>query len=157
MVQKPNIQYVQFYTQGSAAQKVEPKAFPSKVFEKPKVHRRKYKRKVVYLDPVALLGILVAGAMLISMMVGVWQLHKARQQAAQMEQYVQQLTAENQRLDQTFESGYDLAEVEEAARAMGMIPQEQADHVEVPVQMPQEEKSPTFWDQVTTFLSGLFA
>ncbi len=159
MVQKPSIQYIQFYTQGSTAQKVTPEAFPSKVFDTPKVRKRKAKskRKVVCLDPFAILGFVVAGAMLISMMAGVYQLHKTRQQAMEMEQYVQRLTAENDRLAKEFESGYDLAEIEKAALAMGMIPQEQATHLEVPMQMPQEEKAPTVWEQITTFLSGLFA
>lgn len=157
MTQKPNIQYIHYYTQGSAAQKVTPEAFPSKVFDTPKTRRRSRSRKVIYLDPVAVLGLVVAGVMLIFMMLGVYKLRQSGQQAVQMEQYVQQLSQEQEQLTQQFEDGYDLQQIEQAARDMGMIPKEQAPHLEVSVEMPQQQVEPTIWEQFTTFLSGLFA
>ena len=61
-------QYVQYYTAGSAARKLAP-VIPLNTPVLPRT-RVQQKRMKIYLDPVALLGTVVAVAMLVSMMVG---------------------------------------------------------------------------------------
>ena len=43
------------------------------------------------------------------------------------------------------------------ASAMGMIPKEQAQHIEITVEVPEMEKEPTAWENFCTFLADLFA
>jgi predicted dehydrogenase len=50
-----------------------------------------------------------------------------------------------------------LEEIEKAALALGMIPQEQAQQIVISVDMPQTEEKIGFWAHTITFLEGLFA
>ena len=156
MAQKKTSRYIQFYTAGSAAQKVE------LVDEREWAPLPEYqlrRRKAIHIDPVAIIGILVAVFLMATMLLGVNQLVNARQEAMQMEEYVAQLQAENHELSQKYAEGYDLSIVEKTALNMGMVPVEQAPQITIQVQMPEVEtvQSVTLWEQITTFLTGLFA
>ena len=157
MVQKKEAsRYIQFYTAGSAARKVE------LVDEREWAPLPEYqlrRRKAIHIDPVAIIGILVAVFLMATMLLGVNQLVNARQEAMQMEEYVAQLQAENHELSQKYAEGYDLSIVEKTALNMGMVPVEQAPQITIQVQMPEVEtvQSVTLWEQITTFLTGLFA
>lgn len=155
MANRPAIQYVQFYTDGSAARKLAPeRSAPKTTLPKP----RRQKRKVVYVDPVAILGIVVAVCMLITMTAGVAQYMAIREETAQMEQYLEQLKLENADLSTQYAAGYDLENVEKTALALGMIPAEQAAHVPLPATVQEPEAQPqTLWERIGTFLTGLFA
>ena len=121
----------------------------------PKLPKKK-RRIIVHVDPVAIAGILMAGIMLILMTVGMVELGRAQTEAAQMEAYVQTLRQENEALQTTFNDGYDAAQVEHMAKALGMVPGEQVQRISIHVPV-QQESNFGFWDNVTTFLSGLFA
>ena len=98
--------------------------------------------------------------MLVMMTVGYFQLTAAQAEAQAMEKYVQSLQSENVQLKDTYTSGYDLAEIEQIARAMGMIPIEEAQQMQISVQLPQvsqESPEPNVWESIVTFLTGLFA
>lgn len=154
MAQLSKVQYVQYYTDGSAAQKLAPRT-PFKTGKLPRAKRQK--RLTVYVDPVAFAGIAVALVMLVLMIVGVAQLRSAQQQTAAMTKYVENLQQENQLLQNTYTSGYDLEEIERTALALGMVPEEQVQHITLPtpeVQLQEEtEGIHRFW----SFLTGLFA
>lgn len=155
MANRPVVQYVQFYTDGSAARKPVYE-FSAPKNPLPKAHRPK--RKVVYVDPVAILGIVVAVSMLIAMAVGVVQYMTIREETVQMEQYLEQLQQENAELSAQYEAGYDLQNVEKTALALGMIPAEQASYVTLPSTVQQTEvQTLTMWERIGTFLTGLFA
>ena len=155
MANRPAIQYVQFYTDGSAARKLAPeRSAPKTTLPKP----RRQKRKVLFVDPVAILGIVVAFCMLITMAVGVAEFVSIREEAAQMEQYLEQLQQENAELSARYAEGYDLKNVEKTALALGMVPAEQAAHVQLPATVPESEpQALTLWERIGTFLAGLFA
>ena len=104
----------------------------------------------------AIAGILMAGIMLILMTVGVVELNRAQTEAAQMEAYVQTLQQENAALQMSFDEGYDIQQVEHMAKALGMVPGEQVQRISIQVPMEQEQNS-GFWNNLTTFLAGLFA
>ena len=149
------VQYIRFDSVGSAARKpvsvssVKKAAFPTP---------RKKKCKVIYIDPVAILGIAVALFMLITMAVGLAEYASVREQTAQMEAYVEQLSVRNEELTQTYESGYDLEAIEKTALALGMVPMDEVESVQIQVTMPEEEpETVTLWEQIGTFLTGLFA
>lgn len=153
MAQNMRVQYVQFYTGGSAARKLDiptPKAAP-------KPRTKKQKRILVHIDPIAILGIMVAAVMLILMAVGFSKLEDTRQEAQQMESYVSSLRRENAALQEQYITGFDPEQVERTALGLGMIPQEQAEHVSIPVSVMKEESQPNAWDSIITFLTGLFA
>ena len=155
MARQPDIQYVSFYTAGSAAMKIQP-AVPAKAVA-PKAKPRKQKRIVLHVDPVALCGIAVAALMLVLMVVGMGQLQAARQETVAMQQYVATLREENAELHSDYEASYDLDEVREMALALGMVPGEQAPNTYISVTENQEVVQLSFWDQVTVFFTTLFS
>ena len=154
MARHTDVQYIRFYTEGSAARKVAPVA-PLKTMKLPKI--KKHKRVTVFLDPMAVAGIAMAVMMAVLMIVGVVRLINARQEMAAMSQYVQTLREENVSLTQEFADGYDIEEIERTATALGMIPKEQAQHITLRLPEFQEPVEPTAWERFTTFLAGLFA
>ena len=154
MARQPDVRYIRLYTDGSAARKIETIA-PVKTAQLPKI--RKQKKIVLWIDPVAVLALAVAAVMMILMVVGVTKLHEAQQQTAAMEQYVQQLQERNETLRTAYAEGYDLEEVERTAHALGMVPTDHVKHVTIQVQTPEAAPKLTLWEQIGTFLAGLFA
>jgi len=149
------VQYVSFYTAGSAAYQLDPAPVHKKKAQLPKLRRRK--RIVVRLDPVAALGVVVCMVMLVMMISGLVQLGEIRAREAKMEAYVQTLQEKNAQLEQTYREGYDLEEIREIALAMGMVPGSQAEHIQVSVNEPITVQEPTPWENFCMFLTGLFA
>ncbi len=150
------VQYVRFTTYGNTARKIiQTPAMPRKaVLPKP---RSKQKRKVIYLDPVAVLSIMVAFCLVLTMTVGIVQFATARREAAQMEEYVARLSSENQELSHQYDSGYDIQQIEKSAKALGMVPRDQVQTVSIQVTPPQQEQTVTLWERIGTFLTSLFA
>ena len=154
MAQKPHIQYVRYYTDGSAARQI---VSVSSAEKTPLPRPRKIKRRNVYIDPVATLGIVVAVCMLVLMAAGIFQFRAAQQETLAMEQYVQRLETENQTLTDTYEARIDLAEVERSALALGMVPKEQAQQITIRLSAPPAEEPMGVWERIGMFLTGLFA
>ena len=156
MAAKVDVQYIRFYTDGSAAKQVMP-LFPEEKKARRARARKQAQRRVIYVDPVAIFSIAVAAALLVCMVVGLASLQQARQQNAQMLSYVQTLEQENERLQQTYAEGYDLQEIEKTALALGMVPAENVRNDAILVQMPEQEQMPSGWERFVAFLTGLFA
>lgn len=154
MARQLDVQYVRYYTDGSAARNIAP-SVSRKTQRLPGIPKKK-RRIVVHVDPVAIAGILMAGIMLILMTVGMVELSQAKAEAARMEAYVQTLQQEHAALQTTFDEGYDRSQVEHMAKALGMVPGEQVQRISISVPAEQEQ-GPGFWENVTTFLAGLFA
>lgn len=154
MAQKLNVQYIRFYTDGSAAHKVAPVA-PIETMKLPKV--KKQKKIVLRVDPVSVAAIVMAAVMLVLMVVGVTQLRGARQDAEVMEAYANTLRQENVRLSAEYSNGYDLEQIEKTALALGLVPQEQVRHISLQAPQIQEEETPGAWERFYIFLTGLFA
>lgn len=154
MAQRVDVQYIQFYTHGNAAKRIAPAAnfytgqLPQR--KKRKIHR-------IYVDPVATLGIVVALTMLIMMAVGVGQLRAEQQETARMVAYVEQLHQKNVSLQAQYDAECDLDAVEKTALALGMIPQKNAEHISIQVELPQQIEQVSIWERIGTFLTGLFA
>lgn len=155
MALKPDIMYVSYYTAGSAAYDIERK--PAKPKAAPVHRKRRAKKKVIAVDPVALCGILVAVCMFLMLVSGVQEYQDTKLQAQQMSAYVEQLKSENAALQHTYENSYDADAVYEMATAIGMVPEAQVQHVQISVDIPQKEVQLSFWENVSLFLTGLFA
>ena len=157
MAAKPEIQYVgQFYIYGSEAKKLElkrPERKKTAVLEQPKTEQT----RVISVDPVALIGLAVAAAMLICLVVCAAQIGDTWREYEAVSNYMSQLMMENSSLKHEYVNSFDLAEVEAAALALGMIPATEANTIIVPVHVPVAEPEPTFWEDLVWFAQGLFA
>ena len=157
MALQPDIQYVPIcYVDGSTARKLEQPVYKAPAAPQPR--RRKAKRIVVAIDPVAIFGLLVAMVMLVCMVSGFVEYSAVQAQNRQMTDYVTSLELEKAHLEQTYRDGYDLDEIRDFAEANGMVPAEDAPQIQIEVQIPQQEETQlSFWESITTFLAGLFA
>ena len=157
MVRKPDIQYVgQFYVHGSEAQKLAPKQEKKEAKTRlPLVIPQKLQK--IYIDPVAIAGILVAVFMLVTIVAGTMAIQNAWNDYEAMESYVSELRRENARLTNDYRASYDIAEIAAAADTMGLIPKSEVQVRTVAVTMPVAEPEPTMWEDIVWFLKGLFA
>ena len=154
MARKSDIQYVQFYMDGSAARQLElePRR-PKKKLQQPRPRRKK--KIVLHVDFIAVAGMLVAGVMLLLMLTGMSGLNKLNDEVTRLEGYLSELEQENLELHHTYREGYDIDQIREQALEMGMIPASRATTVTIQVgdAADSEEQASSFW----SFLEGLFA
>ena len=157
MSQKPKIQYVgQFYIHGSEARQLELQEKKKQAKSKLPLERLR-KIEVVYLDPVAIFGIVTALVMLTVMILGVLQIRDDWEEYRVMSNYVSRLNSENAQLQADYRSQYDLEDIRVKAQALGMVPKSELEVRTVYVTIPQPEPEMTWLEGIQWFLSGLFA
>ena len=157
MSQKPKIQYVgQFYIHGSEARQLELQEKKKQAKSKLPLERLR-KIEVVYLDPVAIFGIVTALVMLTVMILGVLQIRDDWKEYRVMSNYVSRLNSENAELQADYRSQYDLEDIRIKAQALGMVPKSELEVRTVYVTIPQPEPEMTWLEEIQWFLSGLFA
>lgn len=153
MARSGDIQYVRFYSAGSAARQVE---IPEK--QAAPVRRPKAKKAaIIKVDGLAVVGTAVALVMLVCMLVGFAQVSQANAEREALRAQVYQLELENQALKTEYEHSYDLEEIRVAAEAMGMVPAEQTRHITVSVSEAAQQMEPTWWESFIARLQSLFA
>lgn len=156
MARKVDIEYVRYYSTGSAARKLELK--PERRTSARSARSPQAKKQVIALDPIVLIGTACAVCMLVMMVAGAVKLESAKKQERQMEQYLIQLQSENVRLEDTYQSSVDLEEIGKQALALGLVPKDQVTQIPIQVEIPQKEQAETGWfDGLIAFLTGLFA
>ena len=157
MSQKPKIQYVgQFYIHGSEARQLELQEKKKQAKSKLPLERLR-KIEVVYLDPVAIFGIVTSLVMLTVMILGVLQIRDDWKEYRVMSNYVSRLNSENAELQADYRSQYDLEDIRIKAQALGMVPKSDLEVRTVYVTIPQPEPEMTWLEELQWFLSGLFA
>lgn len=156
MARKSDIQYIRFYTDGSAARKIEP-APVKKKRPRPAPRPQKKERPVLHIYPIPAIGILLAAVMLVMIVAGTVRMLDARAELNAMNHYVAQMQQENIDLNDEYKAGYDLDAIREMALALGMIPKDQVQQETITLTIPQEVEEPSFWEQVLEFFQGLFA
>ena len=157
MNQKPKIQYVgQFYIHGSEARQLELQEKKKHAKSKLPLERLR-KVEVIYLDPVAIFGIVTALVLLAVMTVGVLQIRDDWEEYRVMSNYVSRLNSENAQLQADYRSQYDLEDIRVKAQALGMVPKSELEVRMVYVTIPQPEPEMTWLEEIQWFLSGLFA
>ena len=160
MARKADILYVHhYYTDGTAAKKVavkpEHKKKPLPLFEPAMLEPDQ--KITVKLDPLSMGAALVAMVLVVMMVVSLFQYSSAHRRRVELQKYVYTLSDENIRLEQAYESGYDLEEIKVQALALGMIPIEQAQTIQVRAAAPVPSAEPTGWERFQWFMSELFA
>ena len=154
MARKYNDRYVRFYTYGSAAVKV---ADPRRAASLPK-EQKAQKRKPIPFDPIAFAGNVVAIFMAILMIVGFCQVAATNAKVQELETQLMVLEQQEQMLLEKYYGSFDLDEVRVAAESMGMIPAEEAVHVQVRVNAPHVEvQQLSWWDNLVANLRQFFA
>ena len=157
MTQKPKIQYVgQFYVYGSEARALELQNQPRKPKNKLPMERLE-KIEKVHVDPVAMVAILVAMFMLVTMIIGVQQIQQDWAEYQVMAERVHNLKETNHVKTEEFRSTYKLSEIRAKATAMGMIPKEEAEHRIIKITPPEPVQEPGWMENVQWFVKGLFA
>lgn len=157
MARSNDVQYVRYYSYGSAAEKVELPAKERKKVTVPKSRLDKVQARLEKMDALALTGIVVAAVMLALMVVGLVQVSQANAQVAELEAYVANLEAENQSLQAQYDQGYNLAEIRVIAESMGMVPKDQVQHITIEAPEVVETVELTWWQQFIADMKALFA
>ena len=157
MNQKPKIQYVgQFYIHGSEARQLELQEKKKQAKGRLPLERLR-KAEAIYLDPVAILGIVAALVLLAAMTLGALQILEDWQEYRTMSSYVTWLSSENAIKTAEYRTKYDLEDIRMKAQALGMVPKEELEISHVYVTVPQPEPEMTWWEEIQWFFEGLFA
>ena len=136
---KMKIEYVRYYSAGTEAYQLEPRTPQRNTAQRPKTHKaaqHKAQVREICIDPLALIAICLTVVMVALMFVGFSRLQAAQAEQQQMETYLQWLETEKQELTEYFDSGYNPEAVKKAALSLGMIPIEEVDHWNVPMDAP---------------------
>ena len=156
MARRDEIRYVQYYTSGSAAYLLDKK--PEQKKQTTEFIPSKPARQItIKLDPVAVLGTVVAVIMLVCVLIGVAQVNRVNEQIGLVETQLSGLKAEYSILESEYAHGYDLDEIRVAAMAMGMVPQEQVRHITVSASVPHPEEALSWWESLVSDIQELFA
>lgn len=155
MAMQPEVRYINAYVSGTAACQPEKKPQKKQSVRLPKA--KKQQKLVIPVDMVAVGGILAAVILSIALLIGLTQMHQAQQEARALKDYAISLQEENQQLQDTYTSGYNLEEIRDIALKMGMVPVEDVPHMQIQLTAPQQVQQPTAWESFWAFMVGLFA
>ncbi len=155
MAPRTDIEYIRFYTDGSAAKQLQ--AAPKEASPIPAVRPKKKKRYVLRIYPMETVAVLTAIVMFVMILVGTVSCFVQMQENRQLQAYVAELKTENQLLSDTYRQGYDLDQIAEMAHAIGMVEQTQVEQISIQVNVAPEQMPLDPWNQMVTFLTGLFA
>ena len=155
MARKPDIQYVgQFYIHGSEAKELARQEQAKHAKTMLPLARLQQVQKV-YVDPVAIMGLVVAAVMLVVMIIGAVSIRNAWTEHQAISTYLEKLRVENAQLEEDYHNGFDPEDISTKALAMGMVPMEQANVIDIRVTVPAAEQEPTWWDDLVWLLEGL--
>ncbi len=156
MAHRTEVQYVdRFYVFGSEAPKAAPKPQKPQV-KKPAVNLDRPQK--VYIDPIALSGMVIAVVMLCLLVMGGIHLSDTRAEYDRAKAQLVTLKRQNAQLEHTYHTSYDLEEIREQAIAQGMIPAEEAERFTAVFYVPRVPEEPSawerFWDSFAEMFSG---
>lgn len=154
MARKDEIQYVRYYATGSAAHKIEQE--PERRRRARPVPEPRAKRIPIPFDPVAIFGTAVAVVMILCVFIGFAQVNHVNHEISAMENYVGTLKNENYALQKTYDNGYDLADVQNAAEAIGLVPIDQVQHITVHIPEPEVVEELPWWEEMWIKFTAMF-
>lgn len=158
MARQPDIQYIQMYNYGSTARKLDP--LPQYRKEKYRLPEQKHQQKQVkqpVLDPLSICAIAVACVMLVAMLIGMFRVSELSGRCQALETYIDVLQEQRADLQKSYENAYDLAQVEQRARQMGLVYGNEVYHVQMGTVDSIPAQEPGFTDRLTALFDELFA
>ena len=160
MARNADIQYIQHvYTSGTAARKLTHKKAvrksPLPHFE-PK-NLEPDQKITISIDPLSVCAIAFAIILVVVMVVSLMQFSAAYREHVALQEYVFELRNTKAQLESVYRSSFDLAKVESQATALGMIPAEEAQILQISGAIPAEAAEPTTWETIRLFFRELFA
>ena len=156
MARSNDIQYIRYYTPGSAAEKVElPKIVRKQ--PKPRPEPKTIQPTVIRVDGLAAIGIVVAAVMLLCMLMGVVQVCALNRQVQDLEVYVSRLEVRNEQLQKEYDHGYDLEEIRLAAESMGLVSVDQVEHITVHIPETETVVQLSWWESLISAFKEFFA
>lgn len=160
MARNADIQYIQHvYTSGTAARKL---AHKKAVRKSPLPHFEPKnlepdQKITISIDPLSVCAIAFAIILVVVMVVSLMQFSAAYQENVALQEYVFELRNTKAQLESVYRSSFDLAKVEAQASALGMIPAEEAQILQISGAIPAEAAEPTTWETIRLFFRELFA
>lgn len=155
MAKQPEVRYINYYVSGNIAYQPEKTHVNKPRTQLPVMPKQKKQLRTV--DMNAVCCVVLAAVLLVALAVSAVQLMRAKDEVAQMQRYVQSLQEENVALEQTYRDSFEQEQIQRIADSLGMIPEAQAKHITMQVQLPVAAKEPTRWESIVLFLKGLFA
>jgi hypothetical protein len=158
MARQPDVQYIQMYNYGSTAHKLAPRPrYRKEQYQLPEQKPLGQKAKRTVFDPLSVCAIAVACVMLITMLVGMFRVAELSERQQELEGYVDQLREQRADLQKTYEDTYDLAQVEQRARQMGLVYSNEVYHIQMGTAKPIPQEEPGFTDRLAALFDELFA
>ena len=102
------------------------------------------------------MGCLMLAVLLCVMFSGISEFLEARQELQQMQNHVISQRQQNALLREKYEDGIDLEEIQRAALALGMVPEDQVRHITISVPMEQTVPQNNFLTQLTIWIPEYF-
>ena len=154
MDQKPVIQYVgQFYVYGSEATAPKKKKEEKKhvLPSAPKLKNDHY----IYIDPVAVCGIVLAAVVLVMLAVGAFQLKNAMEDYDQQSQTLTAVRRQNAVLEHQYRTGLDLESIQTQAEKLGMVASSEVESRRIHVNVPEHPQEETLLQRLWWHIRGL--
>lgn len=118
---------------------------------------RRQQRRNRTADMLSVLAMGTACIMLVVMVMGLVRLGTINSDADRMESYVSALQEENDQLRAQYREGYDLDQIREEAKDMGLVPVDQLKQITIHAENVEQQPAYTIWERMGMFLAGLFA
>lgn len=158
MARQPDIQYVQMYNYGSTAQKLAPRPqYRKDQYQLPTQQPRRQQVKQAMLDPLAVCAIAVAVVMMVAIFVGMLRVGELSIARQELQEHIDVLQEQRADLQKNYESTYDLAQVEQRARQMGLVYANEVFHIQMETVDPVTEQEPGFAQRLADLFDELFA
>lgn len=158
MARQPDVQYIQMYNYGSTAKKLDPRPQVRKQkYQLPEQQPQKAPVRQKILDPLSVCAMAVAAVMLVAMLIGLLQVGELTGRHQELTEYIEVLQSKRADLQKTYESTYDLTQVEFRARQMGMIAADEAVQIQMGTVDPEPEQTTGFWERMDQLFDELFA
>ena len=160
MARNADIQYIRHeYTGRTAPQKKTAKKSSDRNFSRLfRPHSLEQDEKITFkVESLPVMTILVALALLVLMVMSLFQLSEIHQENVTLQEYIYDLRNEQARLEKIYYEGFNLEEIRVQALALGMIPAAEANILQISGAVPETPADPTFWEQVQARFRELFA
>lgn len=158
MARQPDIQYIQMYNYGSTAPKLAPRSREQKEkYQLPEQRPSGQRARQKFLDPLSVCALIVASIMVVTMLMGLVRVWEVSDRGQELESYIDVLQEQQAGLQKTYEASYDLHQVEQRARQMGLVHADEVYHVAMGDVNPEYQQEPGFREKLEDFFDELFA